>query len=218
MRAQVLRLLLLLISTSGVSVADTPKALILGDSISIGYTPMVTEMLHGTVTVSRPRANCGSTEAGIKSLDKWLGEKNWQVIHFNWGLHDLCYRHPQSKVQGNRDKVNGTQAVAPEVYRKNLEQLVVMLKKTNAKLIFATTTVVPPGEAGRHVGDDRKYNEIALQVMAQHDIQVNDLHHTSAAFSEDMFVGPGNVHFTKAGSRKLAEQVAEAIKLAATEE
>ena len=42
----------------------------------------------------------------------------------------------------------------------------------------------------------------------------NDLHATSKAFPADHFIGPGNVHFTSAGSAKLADQVAaEILKL-----
>ncbi len=193
------------------SVDELPQALILGDSISIGYTPHVKTLLQGKVNVSRPQANCGSTVTGLGAIDKWLGPTDWDVIHFNWGLHDLCYRHPDSKTQGNRDKIKGTQAVSPEQYEQNLEKLVQRLQKTGARLIFATTTVVPEGEAGRFVGDDDKYNQIALRVMQKYSVEVNDLHALTSRFTADMFSGPGNVHFTTNGSRKLADQVAAAI-------
>lgn len=39
-------------------------------------------------------ANCGDTRSGIKNLDRWLGTNHWDVIHFNWGLWDLCCRTP----------------------------------------------------------------------------------------------------------------------------
>ena len=47
------------------------------------------------------------TRFGLARLEQWLGDERWDVIHFNWGLHDLCWRHPESKVQGYRDKVRG---------------------------------------------------------------------------------------------------------------
>jgi len=88
--------------------SDIPKVMIIGDSISSGYTQCVVDMLKDVAIVERCRANAGDTGRGLKHLDKWLGKTKWDVIHFNWGLWDLCYRHPDSKVQGNRDKVNGT--------------------------------------------------------------------------------------------------------------
>lgn len=193
---------------------NLPKVLILGDSISIGYTNMVRKGLQGKANIIRPKDNCGDTEIGLRKLDQWLGDKDWDVIHFNWGLWDLCYRNPQSKEQGNRDKVNGKLSVTPETYEKNLDQLVTRLKATGAKLIWASTTLVPEGEAGRHVGDDVKYNEIAARVMKKHGVEINDLHALSAAFEPKMFVKPGDVHFTAAGSQKLADQVVAKISAA----
>ena len=39
-----------------------PRVLILGDSISVGYTPIVAEMLKDEAVVTRPEANCGPSE------------------------------------------------------------------------------------------------------------------------------------------------------------
>ena len=194
-----------------------PNVLILGDSISIGYTLPVREKLHGKANVFRPMRpdkqpdNCGDTPLGLAKLDQWLGDTRWDVIHFNWGLWDLCYRHPESKEQGNRDKVNGKLSTPPEDYERNLEKLVAKLKTSGAKLVWANTTLVPDGEAGRFVGDDMKYNAIAARVMERHHIPINDLHAVSKAFAPALFVKPGDVHFTPEGSAKLAAQVAEMI-------
>ena len=193
---------------------DLPNVLIIGDSISIGYTPGVAERLEGTANVSRPPANCGDTRLGLRMIERWLGDTRWDIIHFNWGLHDLCYRHPDARVYGNRDKVNGTISVTPEQYALNLEALVRRLKETGATLIWASTTVVPEGEAGRFVGDELKYNAIADEIMKRHGIAINDLHALSSGFPASMFVRPGDVHFTRVGSAKLAEQVAEAVRSA----
>jgi lysophospholipase L1-like esterase len=195
-----------------------PNVLILGDSISIGYTLPVRERLNGSANVFRPmRAdgkgpdNCGDTTMGLAHLEKWLGDRKWDVIHFNWGLWDLCYRHPDSKEQGKRDKVNGKLSTPPKLYEQNLEQLVTRLKATGARLVWASTTLVPEGEVGRFPGDDAIYNAIAKRVMNRHRIPVNDLHATSKGFPPDWFVGPGDVHFTSKGSAKLADQVAAEI-------
>jgi hypothetical protein len=188
-----------------------PKVLILGDSISMGYTNMVRAGLKGKANVLRPRDNCGDTEIGLQKLDQWLGDKDWDVIHFNWGLWDLCYRNPKLPKAGNRDKVNGRISVAPEDYEANLDQLVTRLKATGGALIWASTTRVPEGEAGRHAGDDVKYNQIAARVMKKHGVAINDLHALSSSFEPGLFVKPGDVHLTSSGSQKLADQVVERI-------
>jgi len=71
--------------------ATLPAALILGDSISMGYAPLVRERLNGVVHVVRPEVNCMDSGFGLAHLDEWLGETPWDVIHFNFGLHDLKY-------------------------------------------------------------------------------------------------------------------------------
>jgi hypothetical protein len=201
--------------------ANLPNVLLLGDSISIGYTREVRHLLRGQANVIRPvepekdaPVNCTSTEMGLKRLSEWIGATNWKVIHFNWGLHDLCYRHPESKDVGKRDKVRGTISVSPEQYEKNLTALVGQLKATGACLVWANTTFVPEGEIGRIQGDERKYNEIAGRVMLANGIPTDDLYSTTAKFPGSLFLGPGNVHFTAEANWILGRQVAESVKSA----
>lgn len=194
-----------------------PNVLIIGDSISIGYTPVVRELLKDRANVQRPQANCGDTRRGLKDLKQWLGDTNWDVIHFNWGLHDLCYRNYHDKAaqsQAFRDKVDGKISVPIEEYEKNLDTLVTQLKATGATLIWASTTVVPEGEDGRFVGDDLKYNDAAARIMRKHGVTVNDLYSLTKGFSPALFTAPGNVHYTKEGYRQIGIQVAAAIQKA----
>ena len=120
-----------------------PRVLILGDSISIGYTLDVRRELSGKANVHRAAANCGPTSRGVASLDDWLGDGRWDVIHFNFGLHDLVYHDEQGK---NIAPDRGRLQVPLDQYEKNLNTIVARLKKTGATLIFATTTPVPTGE------------------------------------------------------------------------
>jgi len=190
---------------------DLPNVLIIGDSISIGYTPYVVEALEGKAMVVHNEGNAQHTGTGLQKLDDWLGNTKWDVIHFNWGLWDLCYRSEQSKVYGNRDKVNGQVTFTREEYGKNLEQLVARLKQTNAKLIFATITYVPKGEAGRFFGDDKKYNKVAVQIMKKHDIEINKLHAISRKIHKKHKKEEGDVHFTPEGYELLAKEVTNKI-------
>lgn len=195
---------------------NLPRVLLIGDSISIGYTVQTRALLKGKANVHRVPTNAGDTGRGVSGLDKWLktlgGE--WEVIHFNWGLWDLCYRNPESKNQGRRDKVNGTLTHTIEQYTANLEKLIARLKHTDAKLVFATTTPVPDGEVGRKVGDDLRYNAAATKLVKQHGIAINDLHSVMAGKMDKYGKKPGDVHFTPEGSKLLAGQVAIAIEAA----
>lgn len=191
---------------------DVPRVLIIGDSISLGYTPFVKRMMSEEAFVEHNKGNAQHTGTGLVKLDEWLGDEPWDVIHFNWGLWDLCYRNPDAETQGRRDKVNGTITFSVEEYEQNLDKLVTALKATGAELIFATTTPVPEGELGRVVGDDRKYNDAARRVMEHHDVTINDLHAAVLPHLEELQKPGGDVHFHPAGSEFLAERVAEAIR------
>ncbi|WP_153556351.1 SGNH/GDSL hydrolase family protein [Roseimaritima sediminicola] len=197
--------------SNGRAEAALPKVLIIGDSVSNGFTPHVAAQLEGKAVVQHNKGNAKHTGVGLEQLDAWIGKTQWDVIHFNWGLWDLCYRHPKSKVQGNRDKVNGTLTTTIEDYEENLERLVSRLKRTDAQLIWATTTVVPDGEAGRIKGDDVKYNEAAARVMERHGIVTNDLHALTKSFDADLFARPGDVHYTQEGYKRIGQQVTDSI-------
>src|SRR3954466_648053 len=131
------------------AVTDTPglpRVLLIGDSISIGYTVDVREALRGKANVHRPATNCGPTTRGVQSIDQWLGDGKWDVIHFNFGLHDLKFVDDAGK---NAPPDKGHPQVSESDYEKNLENIVGKMKKTGAKLIFATTTPVPSGADAR---------------------------------------------------------------------
>jgi hypothetical protein len=187
------------------------KVLIIGDSISIGYTPHVQEALSGKYTVVHNEGNAGNTGMGLENIHGWLGDEKWDMILFNWGLWDLCYRHPASKVQGNRDKINGTLTFTPEEYGQNLDSLVRILKATDARLMFVTTTFVPDGESGRFQGDERIYNAVAVELMSRHDIQVVDLNQFSYDIHSKFGKRENDVHYTVEGYKELANVIVGAI-------
>ena len=194
-------------------VPGLPRVLLIGDSISIGYTVPVRQMLKGKANVHRPLVNCGPTTKGVAEIDKWLGDGKWDVIHFNWGLHDLKFVGP--KGQGLADpKAEGSRQQVPlEDYEANLKRLVARLKKTGAKLIWRTTTPVPKGSKGRVVGDSARYNAAALKVIDKQDIAIDDQYTFALSRLEEIQL-PANVHFTKAGSQELAKQAVTAIQKA----
>ncbi len=196
-------------------VPGLPRVLLIGDSISIGYTVPTREALKGKANVHRPRTNCGPTITGLKQIDKWLGDGKWDVIHFNWGLHDLKYMGPNGENLVPKEK-GGHQQVPPAEYEKNLNTLVERMKKTGAKLIWRNTTPVPPGSKGRVVGDSAKYNEIAARVMKKHDVPTHDLVKISEAGMMEVML-TATVRCTNEGSAVLGKGVAEGNEMALAE-
>ena len=189
------------------------KVLIIGDSISIGYTPFVQEYFTDIAFVKHNEGNAQHTGNGLTNIEAWLGEESWDIIQFNWGLWDLCYRHPDSKVYGNRDKIHGKPDFAVEDYASNLDSLVTIMKeKTSAKLIFVTTTYVPKDEPGRFESDAVKYNEVAKAIMKKQSIVVNDIYEPSVAIHHTYGMGSKDVHYKKEGYEKLSKLIIDFLE------
>lgn len=189
------------------------KILILGDSISIAYTPFVKQQLVDVADVSRPilkngrDENCDGTTKGVKNLDQWLIEAGpVDLIFFNFGLHDLKRNNPDTKANSN-NPADPRQA-EPEVYREQLSKIVSRLKQTGARLVFVTTTPVPKGgvKPWRDVGGPLHYNAIARMVVDSQGIEVLDLY-TPALQNLAEWQQPVNVHFNNEGSEELAKLV-----------
>lgn len=190
-----------------IDVAGLPRVLLLGDSISIGYTLPTRARLAGKANVHRPAENCSDSGKGVRTIDKWLGTGKWDVIHFNFGLHDVKYLDEKGALVSPE---KGKQVASVAEYEKNLRALVASLKKTGAKLIFATTTPVPAGSAGRVEHSEIPYNVAAIRVMKENGVAVDDLHAFVVA-RQDKIQLPKNVHFTNDGSERLADTVVASI-------
>lgn len=180
-----------------------PKVLLIGDSISIGYTPPVRALLKGKANVHRIPTNGGPTSNGVKNIDAWLGKQKWAVIHLNFGLHDL------------KIMPDGKHQVPQEDYEKNLRLLIDKCQKTGAKVIFATTTPVPEGTLNppRKFGDVAEYNAVASKVAAEKGAAIDDLNAAIAPQIKEL-QKPHDVHYKPAGYKVLAESVAKSIEAA----
>lgn len=188
-----------------------PHVLLIGDSISIGYMLPVRDQLKGEANVWRPPTNCGPSSKGIESLDEWLGDRQWDVVHFNHGLHDLKYMGPNGQNLADPAAATSYQQVPIPQYKKNLKQIAERLKATGATVIWCETTPVPKGSKGRVVGDAKKYNQAAAEVISElGGIETDPLYDFAMKHSDQQ--RPANVHYTPEGSRLLASQVANSIR------
>jgi lysophospholipase L1-like esterase len=168
-----------------------PRVLLIGDSVSRGYTQPTRKALAGKANVHRAPANCGPTASGLKNLEVWLGEGKWDVIHFNFGIHD-----------------RGTPAAD---YVKRLEEIVTRLEKTGAKLIWASTTPIPDNPAQKQTAQSIvEKNALAAEVMKKHGIPTDDLFAAMTPRLKE-FQPPLDVHFTGAGYDFLGAKVGESV-------
>ncbi len=195
------------------------RVLIIGDSISIAYTPVVRKSLGAKAVVVRPTVgtsnkveNCAGTTKGVKAIDRWLALHggNFDIIHFNFGLHDLKSVDPKTG-RGSNSPSHPKQADL-STYVRQLNSIVQKLRATGATLVFATTTPVPTGGVRPHrePEDVEHYNKAAKAIMKRHSIAVNDLYNYALPQLASL-QRPKNVHFTPSGSNALGQEVVKAV-------
>lgn len=172
-----------------------PRVLLIGDSVSRGYTQAVRRALAGKANVHRAPANCGPTATGIKRIDAWLtsdgGDEAWDVIHFNFGIHDR-----------NTPITD---------YTARLEQLIKRMQATGAALVWASTTPIPDNpKTGQTAASIVDRNAAAAKLMADRGVAIDDLFGFITPHLAEV-QPPNDVHFTGKGYDLLGRQVAESI-------
>ena len=190
---------------------ELPNVLLIGDSISMSYTVGVRERLAGIANVYRAPDNCRSTRQTLREIETYLGDVRWDVIHFNWGVHDLTHLSDESGKAAPPPE--GKLQVPLDQYRDNFGELLRRLRQTEAGLIWASTT--PIGRKTEITGFRRNsdviaYNLAASELLKEGNVTTNDLYALVKPQAEQWL--SDGVHFTGQGQTVLAEDVAQAIR------
>jgi len=199
-------LLGILAVNAGAQEKRLPRVVLVGDSIRMGYAPIVAKLLDGKAIVISPAPNGEDSGNVLRHLDEWVLMEKPDVVHINAGLHDLKLK-------------DASYQVPLADYEKNLKTILERIQKgTKAKIIFATTTpILDSLHAQRKAGFDRleadvqKYNIAAVSIMKQAGIPINDLHKlVESGGKEKLMLGDGT-HYTQEGYEVLAAAVANII-------
>jgi lysophospholipase L1-like esterase len=187
---------------------DLPGVVLVGDSIRLGYAPLVAKRLEGKAHVVSVEANGGDSDNVLKHLEEWVIREKPAVVHLNCGLHDL-----------KRSKKTNECQVPSERYAANLKELVARVRRgTSAALVFANTTPIlderhakRKADFDRFEADVRLYNEAARKVMSEADVPVDDLHGIVVEGGAEQLLGGDGTHYTAAGYERLADAVADCV-------
>ena len=182
-----------------------PKVLIIGDSISLHYTPIVVAELAGKANVfhsgGKWGCNASSTtvsltrqkESGKHAVELWLNFKG--NTHF-CGKKAPGAPKPRDYELSQMDlkwdvvvanwglwdisRYNGQDsktATSLEQYRENMETLFRCMAATEAGLIWGSTTPVPPMNLrNRRDEDVLAFNTVAAAVAKKHKARICDLY------------------------------------------
>lgn len=184
-----------------------PKIVLVGDSISGGYAPLVAKRLEGKAVIVRPPASGGDSNVVLRNLETWLIREKPAVVHLNCGLHDL-------KV----DKQSRKHQVELAQYEANLRQIAARLKReTNTAFVFANTTPILDDRHAKRGGFDRfeadvqRYNASAAAVMREAGVPVHDLHSAVMQAGAETLLLKDGTHYSAAGYERLAAAVADSV-------
>jgi len=176
---------------------DLPRVLLIGNSITQGYYPVVETFLKGKAYVARYTSSRGIIDPVMfNEIKNLITHHKFDVIHFNNGLHGIDYDAAQ--------------------YEKGLKKLVRLLEKhgQDAVLIGATSTRVLPGYPGWKTDElnlkmIEERNLIMFRICHEKGIEVDDLFNVTADYPE-MFSGD-KIHYTQAGYKALGTQATSFI-------
>ena len=158
--------------------AEKPRVLILGDNFYKAISQQAAKALEERAVVVGSPQEATHSGLAVVMIDKLLGKEKWDIIYFNFGLGDLTHRAPGMNSYRVMSKAaGGVRTTSPKDYQKNLTELVKRLKKTGAKLVWASTTPIRKSANGIiEPGSETEYNTIASRVMKAHNIPINDMH------------------------------------------
>ncbi len=183
------------------------KIALIGDSIRMGYEPLIVKALDGKAEVFGPEQNGGPSSRIRENLEPWILERGFDVIYLNCGLHDI------------RREFGNPCAISLEDYALNLEFIFSQIKeKSSATLIWATITPVNETLHHENKGFDRfeadvlQYNSTATTIAKKFQLEISDLYTTVMQAGRDRLLRNDGVHFLPIGNEVLSKTVLEALE------
>lgn len=159
--------------------------LVVGDSISIGYTPKLRTELSG-YNVFHNECNAGYSGHGVLKIDQYLSvQPRFKAIIFNFGIWDLW-----------------TKEISAESYAINLRKIVEKMKLSSDRIVFVTTTKSPHDATRKGI-----FKQYAVDLMIEMNVEVFDL----GAYSEGLghLQDADQVHFNSQGADLLGSAIAD---------
>ncbi|MDA0283023.1 MAG: SGNH/GDSL hydrolase family protein [Planctomycetota bacterium] len=217
-RHHLIGLLLVVLPATASAQIEKPRVLFLGDSVHRQMISAAANELNDSVRIEFPRGVSPSNSgAALKQIDELLGNGEWDLIYFNFGLGDLLHKDPRTKeIRAMSKEVGGVRVTSPDDYQKNLDAIVERLKQTDAMLVWAHTTPIANADSSGlfEAGSAAEYNKVAEKVMVRHEVPVNDIHAYVMAQFKEVDKHPDNLQYLKALQNKspLHKPVVEVIR------
>ncbi len=203
---------------------ELPKLFLVGDSISIYYTPLLQADLAGEASLSRkmstapesipvqlgdPNVQGGNSRMVLEYLRGRFHEAAFdpEVVLVNCGLHDI-----------KRDPKTNVIAIDTAEYERNLKAIEDLVRSHHAKLVWISTTPVDDARHNalskqffRYNADVVRYNEIAAKLFKRTGVPIIDLYTFTAHFGNGHYID--HVHFDEPTRALQAAYIAGSLGL-----
>jgi len=183
------------------------KVLVIGDSISMGYTPVLQKELAGEAEVEHNPENGGDTARILANIDAWIAAVRPNLICLNSGLHDI-----------KRDRATGKNQVPLDAYKRNLRAILRKIRPARSPVIWISTTPVieerhrVSRDFDRFNADIDAYNAAARAIADKADIPVIELHDVAVGLRLETMLEKDGVHFTDEGYEQLGGVLAAGLR------
>jgi len=180
---------------------DMTKILLVGDSIRLSYMPRVKELLDGKAIVWGPEDNSRFVKYTLWYIAEWMGHFGRpDIIHWNNGIWDVYRQNDEMGIFTSLDD-----------YMSDIRRLYAEMKKSGARIIFATTT--PVGDAFRHISNEDidRYNAAVLEFLKPEHVPINDLNRLIRQDKAGL-LGKDMMHLSPDGIELAARQTASLLE------
>ena len=183
------------------------KVVLIGDSIRMGYQPLVAKKFEGQVW--GPTENCRHSVCALDHFQEWVADQKPDLVHFNFGIHDASVWW------------DGEHQILLAQYRLCLQRFIYGVKELGkVQMIWATTTPVYAPEEGVPIArwqiaakaEIAKYNAAALDIVLHEALFVNDLHDVIIRNDFTRCISEDGCHMTEFGNEVLSDAVVQAIR------
>lgn len=185
------------------------KVVLIGDSIRMGYQPLVIQKLEGKAEVWGPAQNCRHSLWALDHFQEWVADQNPDLVHVNFGIHDASIQP------------DGEHQILLAQYRLCLKRFISKVRQLDvARMIWATTTPMYTPEDNvpmdqwpkRLAADIDGYNAAALAIVQAEGLAVNDLHDVIMRNDYTKCLSQDGCHMTELGNEVLSDAVAKVVE------
>lgn len=183
------------------------KVVLIGDSIRMGYQPLVAKKCHA-IDVWGPPKNCRHSVWALDHFQEWVADQKPDLLHVNFGIHDASLQP------------DGEHQILLPQYRLCLRRFITKVKEfEKTRMIWAATTPLyaPEPEKSmaqwqvRKEAEIKKYNAAALEIVKSEGLPVNDLHDVIVRSDFTKCLTEDGCHMTEFGNEVLSDAVAKSI-------